>query len=45
MEKAIRGQGLTVQQYNEVLVAAKDDRTLADRIGKLMEAGATQKGG
>lgn len=36
MEDVIRGHGLTVEQYNEVLVAAKDDRALAERISKLL---------
>lgn len=36
METAIKGKGLTVEQYNEVLVAAKDDKVLADKLGKLL---------
>lgn len=45
MEKAIQGNGLTVQQYNEVLVAAKDDQALADRIGRMMDSGGAKEGG
>ena len=44
MEQVIKGQGLTVEQYNEVLVAAKDDEALADRLGKLLGP-PPQKGG
>jgi hypothetical protein len=36
MEKVIKDHGLTVAQYNEVLVAAKDDKALADKLGKLL---------
>lgn len=36
METAIKGKGLTVEQYNEVLVAAKDDKVLAEKLGKLL---------
>jgi hypothetical protein len=44
MEKVIKGHGLTVEQYNDVLVAAKDDKELADRLGKLLGP-PPQKGG
>ena len=44
MEKAIKGQGLTVEQYNEVLVATKDDKALADKLGKMLGP-PPQKGG
>ena len=45
MKKAIQNRGMTVEQYNEVLVAAKDDKELADRIGKMMDDVTSQKGG
>ena len=45
MKQAIQNRGLTVEQYNEVLVAAKDDQALADRIGKMMDNSTGQKGG
>jgi len=45
MEQAIKGKGLTLEQYNEVLVAAKDDQALAEKLGKMMDAGNAKKGG
>lgn len=45
MKQAIQNRGLTVEQYNEVLVAAKDDQALAERIGKMMDDSAAKKGG
>jgi len=45
MKKAIEGRGLTIEQYNEVLVAAKDDQVLAEKLGKMMEGGPAHKGG
>jgi hypothetical protein len=36
MEKVIVGHGLTVEQYNEILVAAKDDQALAEKLSKLL---------
>jgi hypothetical protein len=45
MKQAIQNRGLTVEQYNEVLVAAKDNQSLADRIGKMMDDSAAKKGG
>lgn len=44
MEQAIKGKGLTIEQYNEVLVAAKDDQALADKLGKLMDELNSPKG-
>lgn len=44
MEQAIQGKGLTLNQYNEVLVAAKDDRALADKLGKMMDGVGSPKG-
>lgn len=37
MKSAIENRGLTVEQYNDVLVAAKGDQELADRIGKMLD--------
>ena len=45
MKKVIEGQGLTVEQYNAVLVAARDDRALAERLEKMLGAGSQPKGG
>ena len=45
MKKAIQGNGLTLEQYNNVLVAAKDDKVLAEKIGKMMDTSGTPKGG
>lgn len=45
MEQAIKGKGLTIEQYNEVLVAAKDDQALADKLGRMMDAGKKPKDG
>lgn len=45
MKQAIQNRGLTVDQYNAVLVAAKDDQALAERIGKMMSKGAAGKDG
>lgn len=45
MQQAIQNRGLTVDQYNEVLIAAKDDQALAERIGKMMNDGAAGKDG
>jgi hypothetical protein len=44
MEKVIKSKGLTIEQYQEVLVATKDDKELADRLGKLLGP-PPQKGG
>jgi hypothetical protein len=44
MEQAIKSKGLTLEQYNEVLVAARDDQMLADKLGKMMETMNTPKG-
>jgi chemotaxis regulatin CheY-phosphate phosphatase CheZ len=44
MKQAIQNRGMTVEQYNEVLVAAKDNHDLADRIGKMMDNTASEKG-
>ena len=44
MEQAIKGKGLTIDQYNEVLVAAKDDQALADKLGKMMDDLGAPKG-
>lgn len=44
MEQAIKGKGLTIEQYNEVLVAAKDDQVLAEKLGKLMDELNSPKG-
>jgi len=45
MQQAIENRGLTVEQYNDVLVAAKGDQQLADRIGKMLEDTTSSKGG
>ena len=45
MKKAIQGRGLTVDQYNEVLVAAKDDQALAERLAKMIDGSRTGKDG
>ena len=45
MQSAIENRGLTIQQYNDVLVAAKSDHDLADRIGKMLEDTTAPKGG
>ena len=45
MKLAIENRGMTVEQYNDVLVAAKGDQELADRIGKMLEDTASKSGG
>jgi hypothetical protein len=37
MVSALEEKGLTVETYNAIALAARDDSALADRIGKLME--------
>lgn len=44
MEQAIQGKGLTIEQYNEVLVAAKDDQGLAEKLGKMMDGAGGPRG-
>jgi len=44
MKSAIENRGLTVEQYNDVLVAAKGDQELADRIGKMLDDTSSPKG-
>ena len=45
MKQAIQNRGMTIDQYNDVLVAAKDDQALAEKIGKMMDDGKPGKGG
>jgi Domain of unknown function (DUF4168) len=45
MKSAIENRGMTVEQYNDVLVAAKGDQELAERIGKMLDDATSQKGG
>jgi hypothetical protein len=44
MKKAIEGHGLTIEQYNAVLTAARSDRTLASRLEKLLSVESRPKG-
>ena len=44
MRQAIQGNGLTLEQYNNVLVAAKDDKALAEKLGKIMDDTPAPKG-
>jgi hypothetical protein len=45
MKNVIQGHGITVEQYNAVLVAARDDRSLAEKLEKLLSLDSPAKGG
>lgn len=45
MKKAIQNHGLTIEQYNAVLVAARGDKTLAEKLEKLLSLESAPKGG
>ncbi len=45
MKKAIEGHGLTIEQYNAVLTAARTDQTLAEKLEKMLSLENPPKGG
>ena len=45
MKKAIEDHGLTIEQYNAVLTAARTDQTLAEKLEKMLSLDSPPKGG
>lgn len=45
MKKAVESHGLTIEQYNAVLTAARNDQKLAEKLEKLLTLDSPAKGG